>query len=87
MVRVCEGLGVSERRACRVLGQARSTQRQEPVRREDEDPLTRAILRHGILAVAVLPSESRQEYEALVTGLSDSQQPIGAFEQLLVVNG
>ncbi len=45
MVRVCEGLGVSERRACRVLGQARSTQRQEPVRREDEDPLTRAILR------------------------------------------
>ncbi len=45
MVRVCEGLGVSERRACRVLGQARSTQRQEPVLREDEDPLTRAILR------------------------------------------
>jgi transposase InsO family protein len=45
VVRVCEGLGVSERRACRVLGQARSTQRQEPVLREDEDPLTRAILR------------------------------------------
>ena len=45
MVRVCEGLGVSERRACGVLGQARSTQRKEPVLREDEDPLTRAILR------------------------------------------
>jgi putative transposase len=45
VVRVCEGLGVSERRACRVLGQARSTQRQEPVLREDENPLSRAIVR------------------------------------------
>ena len=45
MARVCEVLGVSERRACRVLIQARSTQRQEPVLREDEGPLTRALLR------------------------------------------
>ena len=30
---------VSERRACQVLGQARSTQRREPVGREDEDRL------------------------------------------------
>ncbi len=45
MVRVCEELGVSERRACRVLGQARSSQRHGPVFREDEDALTRAILR------------------------------------------
>jgi len=30
---------VSERRACRVLGQARSTQRREAVVREDEDRL------------------------------------------------
>lgn len=44
MVRVCEELGVSERRACRVLGQARSSQRHGPVFREDEDALTRAIL-------------------------------------------
>ena len=45
MVRVCEELGVSERRACRVLGPARSSQRHGPVFREDEDALTRAILR------------------------------------------
>lgn len=45
MARVCEVLGVSERRACRVLIQARSTQRQEPVLREDEGPLTSALLR------------------------------------------
>ena len=44
MVRVCEELGVSERRACRVLGPARSSQRHGPVFREDEDALTRAIL-------------------------------------------
>lgn len=36
---------VSERRACAVIGQARSTQRREPVRRDDEDVLTGAIIR------------------------------------------
>ena len=44
MARVCEVLGVSERRACRVLIQARSTQRHPPVFREEEGPLTRAIV-------------------------------------------
>jgi putative transposase len=35
---------VSERRACRVVGQHRSTQRREPVRRDDEAALTAAIV-------------------------------------------
>lgn len=44
MVRVCEVLGVSQRRACRVLGQARSTHRHRRGPREDEASLTRAII-------------------------------------------
>lgn len=47
MAHVCEQLGVSERRACRVLGQARSTQRHVPRRRDDE-----AALREDIVALA-----------------------------------
>ena len=43
-MRVCERLGVSERRACRVLGQARSTQR-HPLRvRADEPRLVARIV-------------------------------------------
>ena len=41
---VCERLQVSERRACRVLGQHRSTQRRPPKGRGDEDALTKAIV-------------------------------------------
>jgi len=41
---VCEGLGVSERRACRVLGQHRATQRNLATPRPDEAPLTAAIV-------------------------------------------
>ena len=37
-------LTVSERQACRVLGQPRSTQRRALVVRDDEDALTRAIV-------------------------------------------
>ena len=40
-----EELGVSERRACRVIGQHRSTQRKQPILRDDEDALTSAIIR------------------------------------------
>jgi putative transposase len=36
--------GLSERRACRLLGQPRGTQRYVPVPRADEDALTRAIV-------------------------------------------
>ena len=44
VVRVKDKLGVSERRACRVLDQARSTQRRRPKVRDDEDALTGRIL-------------------------------------------
>jgi putative transposase len=37
-------LGASERRACRVVGQSRTTQRRQLVVRDDEGPLTRAII-------------------------------------------
>ncbi len=45
VTRVRDKLKVSERRACRVLGQARATQRRRPVRRDDEDALTTRIVR------------------------------------------
>ena len=44
MERVMAKLGVSERRACRVVGQARSTQRRRPKVRDDEDRLTGRII-------------------------------------------
>lgn len=36
--------GISERRACRLVDQPRGTQRYQPLRRIDEDPLTQVIL-------------------------------------------
>ena len=54
-------LGVSERRACRVLGQHRSTQRHVPRGREDEERLVADMIelarlygRYGYRRVAVL---------------------------------
>ena len=44
MGQVCEALDVSERRACRVLGQPRSTQRRAPGASEDEARLTADIV-------------------------------------------
>lgn len=44
-MRVRERLAVSERRACRVLGQSRATQRQIPLVPDDEGALTSAIIR------------------------------------------
>jgi len=41
---VVEELGVSERRACRALGQHRSTQRKKPVSSDDEAALTADII-------------------------------------------
>lgn len=41
---VCEGLRVSERRACRVLGQHQTTQRHQAAPRSDEAPLTPTII-------------------------------------------
>jgi len=42
---VQEAIGVSQRRACRVVGQHRSTQRKPARPRADEKPLTSAIIR------------------------------------------
>ena len=39
-----QGYGMSERHACRLLGQWRGTQRYEPMHRLDEDALTQAII-------------------------------------------
>jgi putative transposase len=36
--------GLSERRACRLVGQPRGTQRYQPTQRDDEEPLTQAII-------------------------------------------
>lgn len=36
--------GMSERRACQLVGQPRGTQRYHPTQREDEDRLTQAII-------------------------------------------
>jgi hypothetical protein len=41
---VCEGLAISERRACRALGQHRSTQRHRVQLRQDEAALTAAVI-------------------------------------------
>jgi len=42
---VVEELGASERRACRVIGQHRSTQRKPKTPRGDEQALTDAIIK------------------------------------------
>ena len=44
VVRVCTSLVVSERRACRVLGQARTTQRHSPHTKDDEERLVARII-------------------------------------------
>jgi len=43
-----EELGVSQRRACRVIGQHRSTQRKPRQVRSDEQSLTQAIIKLAI---------------------------------------
>jgi putative transposase len=56
--------GVSERIACRIAGQARTTQRYQPILRSDEDALTQAIIalagqygRYGYRRVTALLQE------------------------------
>jgi putative transposase len=44
VARARQQYGLSERHACRLLGQWRGTQRYEPILRADEDALTRAVL-------------------------------------------
>ena len=61
MEKVKAELGVSERRACQVLGQHRSTQRKPPRNREDETALTADMVelakqygRHGYRRITAL---------------------------------
>ncbi len=66
-----EELGVSERRACRVVGQHRATQRRSPTRRADEAALTAAIIhlaerfgRYGYRRVTALLNASGWQVSA-----------------------
>jgi putative transposase len=59
--RAQEQYGMTERHACRLLGQWRGTQRYEPWQRNDKDALTRAIVslaskygRYGYRRITVL---------------------------------
>ena len=56
-----EAFGVSERRACRVLGQPRSTQRQAPKAKEEEGRLVAQPLE----ALDLLPKKWSRCYESL----------------------
>ncbi len=44
MSHACTEHGISERRACQLVNQPRGTQRYQPLQRDDEDSLTRAII-------------------------------------------
>ena len=59
MERACERFGVSERRACRVMRQARSTQRYQARCKEDEERLTARIveLARSVRALWVSPGD------------------------------
>ena len=62
---VRQQLGASERRACRVLGQARSTQRRKVKPREDEEALREDVVqlarRFGRYGYRMIPSMLRAE--------------------------
>ena len=64
---------LSERHACRLLGQWRGTQRYEPIHRVDEDALTRAIIALGSEVRAIwLPEDHSVAAEC---GLGSGQGP------------
>ena len=63
-------LGISERRACRALGQHRSTQRKIPTTPDDEAALTADIIelarqygRYGYRRITALLRQSRMDGE------------------------
>ena len=58
-------LDVSERLACRVLGQHRSTQRKAPRGRADEAALTADIVALATAMVAMATGASRRCFETL----------------------
>ncbi len=58
-------LNISERRACRALGQHRSTQRKAPRGRDDEEELTADLIelarqygRYGYRKISALPRDA-----------------------------
>ena len=67
-------LGISERRACAVAGQHRSTQRKRPRGRDDEEALTAAIIRLGPAHLAAGGAEGPTE--ATETGQAVAQRRI-----------
>jgi transposase InsO family protein len=69
--RVVAELGVSERRACRVLGQHRSTRREPPTRPGDEAALTAAI-------VALATRYGRYGYRRVTALLRDAGWAVNA---------
>lgn len=73
---MCDKLGVSERRACRVLGQYLTTQRQVPRGREDEDRLFEDMIeltwqygRYGYRRAAALQRDAGWKVNASVERL------------------
>ena len=66
MMRVCRELSVSQRRACQVLGQARTTQRRETSPPSDEKQLT-----HDIIALAT--KYGRYGYRRITVLLNDQE--------------
>jgi putative transposase len=67
---VREEYRMSERHACRLLGQWRGTQRYEPMVRTDEDALTRAI-------IALASEYGRYGYRRITTLLREAGWPVG----------
>lgn len=61
---------VSERHACRLLGQWRGTQRYEPLQRADEEALTRAI-------IALASEYGRYGYRRITALLREAGWPVG----------
>jgi len=62
--------GLSERHACRLLGQARRTQRYAPILRSDEDALTRAI-------ITLASQYGRYGYRRITALLKQAGWPVG----------
>ena len=60
MAHTCELFHVSERRSCRVMRQARSTQRYQPRCRGDEERLMASVVELASLLRALGVSQDRQ---------------------------
>ena len=95
----CMELGVSERRACRVVGQHRSTQWRKPQQLDDEDALTAAIIalanrygRYGYRRIAALlrRDHKRVTRECLAIEVArrlNSQSELAVLAHLMVRRG